>query len=97
MVNEKNKFSGQIEDSARRLIKSRKEKGGFWHYASVFGIGGWLFAIPIVVGAYLGRYLDKNIRIGVSWTLMLIFVGIAAGIFNFWRYVSGRESDKWPR
>lgn len=94
MVNEKKKFSGHIEESARGLIKSRKDKGSFWQYVSIFGIGGWLFVVPIVVGAYLGRYLDKKIKVGVSWTLLLIFIGIVAGAFNFWRYMSGKENDK---
>jgi ATP synthase protein I len=94
MENGKKKFSGQIEKSARGLLKAREEKSGFWHYASVFGIGGWLFAIPVVAGAYLGRYLDGKIAGGRSWTLTFIILGIAAGIYNLWHFLIGKGNEK---
>jgi ATP synthase protein I len=81
---EKKTFSKDIEKSAKELMKARKEKT-FWHYASVIGVGGWLFVIPIVAGAYLGRYLDKKIG-GISWTITFIIIGIAVGIYNFWYF-----------
>ncbi len=81
---EKKTFSKDIEKSAKELMKARKEKT-FWHYASLIGVGGWLFVIPIVAGAYLGRYLDKKLG-GISWTITFIIIGIAVGIYNFWYF-----------
>jgi ATP synthase protein I len=81
---EKKKFSEDIEKSAKELMNARKEKT-FWHYASVIGVGGWLFVIPVIAGAYLGRYLDKKIG-GISWTLTFLIIGIAVGIYNFWYF-----------
>jgi ATP synthase protein I len=81
---EKKNFSEDIEKSAKELMKARKEKT-FWHYASLIGVGGWLFVIPIVAGAYLGRYLDKKLG-GISWTITFIIIGIAVGIYNFWYF-----------
>lgn len=81
---EKKRFSEDIEKSAKELIKARKEKT-FWHYASVIGVGGWLFVIPVVAGAYLGRYLDKKIG-GISSTITFILIGMAVGIYNFWYF-----------
>jgi ATP synthase protein I len=81
---EKKNFSEDIEKSAKELLKARKEKT-FWHYASLIGVGGWLFVIPIVAGAYLGRYLDKKLG-GISWTITFIIIGIAVGIYNFWYF-----------
>lgn len=57
---ENQKFSRNIEKSARELLSSRKERSNFWRYANVLGVGGWVFVIPVVGGAYLGRYLDKK-------------------------------------
>lgn len=79
---EKKKFSNEIEKSAKELMKARKEKT-FWYYASLIGVGGWLFVIPIIAGAYLGRYLDKKLEGGISWTITFIIIGVAAGIYNF--------------
>jgi ATP synthase protein I len=83
---EDKKFSEDIRKSARELMNARKEKGSFLHYAYVLGAGGWLLALPIVGGAYLGKYLDKKIGVsgGISWTITFIIIGIAAGFFNLW-------------
>lgn len=80
------RFSKGIEESARDLMEARKQKGKFWYYAQVLGVGGWLLVIPIVGGAYLGRYLDKKIGGGggTSWTITFIIIGIAIGFYNVW-------------
>lgn len=82
---EDKKFSKGVQKSARDLIEARKQKGKFWHYAQILGVGGWLLAIPIVGGAYLGRYLDKKIgAAGTSWTITFIIIGIVVGFYNIW-------------
>jgi ATP synthase protein I len=83
----KKEFSEDVERSAEQLMKARREKSAFWHYAQMLGVGGWLFAIPVVAGAYLGRYLDGKIGGNISWTLTLIIIGIAVGIYNIWYFL----------
>lgn len=92
-MKEQDGFSQDIEKKVRRLMKSRDDKTGFWHYASLIGGGGWLFVIPVIAGAYIGRYLDKHIQAGISWTLTLMIIGIAVGLYNVW-YVYFRNSDR---
>lgn len=89
------RFSKDIGKSARDLMESRKQKGKFWHYAQVLGVGGWLLVIPIVAGAYLGRYLDNKFgQTGTtSWTITCILIGIFVGFYNVW-YVLIRRSGK---
>jgi ATP synthase protein I len=81
------KFSRDIKKSAKELTEARKEKRSFWNYASIVGAGGWLFVIPVVGGAYLGRYLDKRVGSGILWTAALIVIGIAIGIYNIWYFL----------
>lgn len=83
---EDKKFSEDIGKSAKELTEARKDKGGFLHYAYVLGVGGWLLALPIVGGAYLGKYLDRKMggSVGISWTITFIIIGIAAGFYNLW-------------
>jgi ATP synthase protein I len=92
---EDKKFSEDIGKSAKELIEARKEKGAFWHYAYVLGIGGWLLALPIVGGAYLGKYLDRKTGGNgeISWTITFIIIGIAVGFYNLW-YTFMRRSRK---
>ncbi len=85
----KKRFPQAVEKSARDLMKGRKGKSGFWRNASVIGVGGWLFVLPVVGGAYLGWYLDKKMAVGISWTITLIILGIFAGLYNLWFYFKG--------
>ena len=41
------KLSREVEKAARELKKARGEKS-FWQYASLLGVGGWLFVLPIL-------------------------------------------------
>jgi ATP synthase protein I len=47
--------------------------------------------IPVVGGAYLGRHLDRRHAGGQSWTLTLIILGMAVGVYNFWLYYRRRS------
>ena len=43
--------------------------------------------VPVVGGAYLGRWLDgRGVGGGQSWTLTLILLGLGLGVYNFWSY-----------
>jgi ATP synthase protein I len=86
-------FSEKVEKSAAEIKRAREERSGFWHYAQILGVGGWLFVIPVVAGAYLGKYLDGRVGGNISWTLTLIIIGIAVGIYNIW-YFLFRKSQR---
>lgn len=81
------RLSEKVEKSAEELRKARDEKSRFWHYAQMLGVGGWLFAIPVVAGAYIGRYMDRKVGGEISWTITLIIVGIAVGVYNIWYFL----------
>lgn len=97
MARKKGDFPRHIDKAAKSLLKSRKEESAFWRYASAIGMGGWLFAIPVVGGAYMGRYLDRKWEGGISWTLTLILVGTAAGAYNLWNYLFRKDKDEQNR
>jgi ATP synthase protein I len=92
MTAEKKNFADKVEQSAGRILKSRVEQKTFWQWASKVGVGGWLFAIPVVAGAYFGKYLDDKSSGKFSWTVTFILLGIAAGFFNLWQFLS-RKGD----
>lgn len=82
-----NRFSEKVEKSAEELMKARRERSRFWHYAQMLGVGGWLFVIPVVAGAYLGRYMDSKLGGEISWTITFIIIGIAVGVYNVWYFL----------
>ena len=83
----RDEFPRRIEQGVRNLLSARGARSGFWHYATVIGVGGWLFALPVVAGAYLGRFLDGRVARGTSWTVTFIVLGCAAGIYNLWYFL----------
>lgn len=54
---------------------------------SVFGMVGWSVALPTVLGAFLGMWLDKTIDSSISWTIALILGGLALGILIAWSWI----------
>jgi len=91
MKDRMSRFSKNVEESAKEVKEAEKQRGRLWHYASVIGIAGWLFAIPIVAGAYLGRYLDRKLEASISWTITFIILGIALGAYNVWYFYFRKE------
>ncbi|SPJ16774.1 F0F1-ATPase subunit [Burkholderiales bacterium] len=56
------------------------------------GTLGLLFVVPIVAGAYLGRWLDTLIAgYSVRWTMSLIVLGIAVGAYNVYRFLKDKS------
>lgn len=48
---------------------------------------GWELAVPIVAGAVLGHWLDNRYQSSPAWTILLLFLGTAAGFYNVWSLV----------
>jgi ATP synthase protein I len=47
------------------------------------GTAGLLLAVPLVIGAYLGRWIDEqSAGYSVRWTVNFILLGLAVGVFN---------------
>jgi ATP synthase protein I len=51
------------------------------------GTLGWLVAIPTLLGAFLGRTLDRRLGTHVTFTAALLFAGVALGSWFLWRKV----------
>lgn len=85
-------WQGRVDGKAQRKLKARREKDrGLWFGLGMFGLVGWSVAIPTVVGIALGVWIDARTASPYSWTLMLLFIGVAVGCFNAWYWVK-RES-----
>ena len=69
-----------------------KRETGIWIGLGMSGIIGWSVALPVILGAVLGAWLDQRIPAGGrSWTLGLLFVGSVVGFANGWRWFRGGQ------
>ena len=90
----KTEFSHQVgEKAARKLKAQRHVTQTVWSGLGMMGLVGWSVAVPTLLGAALGFWLDKHYPGGRSWTLMLLAIGLGLGCFNAWHWVAreGRE------
>jgi len=87
---------GQVGAKANRKLKARRNPTpGVWSGLGMMGLIGWSVAIPTLLGAALGIWLDKHYPEDRSWTLALLVGGLTIGCLNAWVWVA--KEDKAMR
>jgi len=66
--------------ATRKLRAQRHVTRTVWFGLGMMGLIGWSVAIPTLLGALLGLWLDQRYPAGRSWTLALLVAGL--GIMN---------------
>ena len=82
-------FSRKIGAAENRKLKARRRAAhGVWFGFRMFGIVGWSVAVPTLIGAVLGHWLDGKYPGKQSWTLTLLVIGLILGCVNAWHWVA---------
>ncbi|MCL4745257.1 MAG: AtpZ/AtpI family protein [Burkholderiaceae bacterium] len=82
----------QVGAKASRKLKARRDgTPGVWFGLGMMGLIGWSVAVPTLLGAGLGLWLDQRYPGGRSWTLALLVGGLAIGCLNAWHWVSRED------
>ncbi|MFC1868947.1 AtpZ/AtpI family protein [Thermodesulfobacteriota bacterium] len=82
-------FREDVEIRERRKMRSRSNtRDQVWFGLGMFGVVGWSVAVPTVLGAFIGIWIDLRWPSGYSWALMLIVMGLIVGYFNAWFWVN---------
>jgi ATP synthase protein I len=94
--NTDNTFSREVGTKANRMLKSQREnKRSAWSGFGLFGIVGWSVAVPTLVGAALGSWLDKNYPQTISWTLSFLIIGLIIGCVIAWNFITKEHKDMY--
>ena len=89
MQNKNRNFKQAIEVREKRKIRARsKNQNEIWFGLGMFGVVGWSVAVPTVLGAFAGIWIDLRWAGGYSWTLMLIVIGLIIGYCNAWFWIN---------
>lgn len=87
-------FSHQVGVKAARKLKAQQHvTQTVWSGLGMMGLVGWSVAVPTLLGAALGLWLDKNHPGSHSWTLMLLTIGLGLGCFNAWHWVAREDRE----
>ena len=90
-MNDTERLKARIEKQAERLRKAEREQSTLLSQTVFTGTLGLVLVLPIVAGAYLGRWLDGMAEeYSVRWTLGLIMLGLIIGVFNVYYLIKER-------
>jgi ATP synthase protein I len=87
-------LSREIGAKATRKLKAQRQSvPGIWFGLGMMGLIGWSVAIPTLLGASLGLWLDRHYAGSHSWTLALLVAGLVLGCWNAWHWVAREQAE----
>lgn len=91
MKNTDRRLKQEVEKDAERLHRAERDRPSLLAQTAYLGTLGIVFVLPLVVGAYLGRWLDGLVEgYSIRWTVSLILLGVVVGAVNV--YLLTKES-----
>ena len=86
----------QDRDQFERAVKQRQERLEHWQREgerspsqnlAMIGALGTAITVPILLGIFAGRWLDRTFHTGFWFTLGLLLVGLVIGCVLAWRRI----------
>ncbi len=85
-------LADQVGQQAERKLRARRNgPQDVWFGLGMMGLIGWSVAVPTILGAVIGIWLDKHYASSHSWTLALLVGGLVLGCLNAWRWVDRQD------
>lgn len=85
-----------VSRQADRMRRARERgRPSVFFSLGMMGMIGWSVALPTLLGAALGAWIDHEWPSDFSWTLALLLAGVTLGCANAWRWVQqeGRHRE----
>jgi ATP synthase protein I len=51
------------------------------------GVLGWIIVMPLLIGIFVGRWLDQSFNSGLFWTGPLLMLGLVLGCWSAWKWM----------
>jgi ATP synthase protein I len=84
--NDKNSLAEPVRrERARRELWARHGERSLGQNLAWIGVLGWLVVVPMLIGIFVGRWLDKIWGMGIFWTVSLLFLGVVVGCALAWQ------------
>jgi ATP synthase protein I len=82
-ASERRKLAESVERQTESLKRAERERPTLLAQTRFIGTVGLLLVVPVIAGAYVGRWLDGRLSgYAVHWTISMIFLGIVVGAVN---------------
>lgn len=81
-----------VEQQVKRMQRADRERPSLLAQSVYLGTLTLLFLLPVIVGAYLGTWLDDMAQgYSTRWTMGLIVVGLIVGAVNVYIFIRERN------
>jgi len=86
------KLRETVEREAERMRRAERERPSLLAQTAYLGSLALLFVLPVLVGGYLGSWIDDQLEgYSVRWTIGLLLAGVAIGILNVYLFLRERS------
>jgi ATP synthase protein I len=58
------------------------------HRLAQIGVLGWIVVVPMLLGVFAGRWLDRTFHTGLFFTAPLLMLGVVLGCWSAWKWIS---------
>lgn len=58
------------------------------HRLAQIGVLGWIIVTPILIGVFVGRWLDGRLQSGLFFTAPLLLTGVVIGGWSAWKWMN---------
>ena len=72
----------------RQRRKLREGEPSVARRLAQIGVLGWVIVVPMLIGIYVGHWMDHKFYAGVFWTAPLLLIGLAIGCWSAWRWMN---------
>ena len=78
----------EVAKQVQRMKRAEQDRPTMLAQSIYLGTLGLLFVVPVVLGAYTGRWLDGLYEgYSIRWTLSLIILGVLIGAVSTYQFV----------
>jgi ATP synthase protein I len=84
------------KDALVKEVRLRRERRQRWldegntsvaRRLAQIGVLGWIIVVPMLIGVFVGRWLDRTFNSGLFWTAPLLMLGLALGCWSAWKWM----------
>jgi ATP synthase protein I len=74
---------------SQRRERARKEgEPSITARLAEIGVLGWIIVVPVLVGLFVGRWLDELTHLRLLFTTVLIIAGFVLGFWSAWKWMN---------
>ncbi len=71
----------------RHRLSQREGEPSVAHRLAQIGVLGWIIVMPILIGVFAGRWLDRQLHTGLFFTAPLLLLGAVLGCWSAWKWM----------